>query len=161
VVINEDTLALARNATPPRNLWLEASQDSNPFIFVSPEQLDSIPFNSLLRKKTLEKRWIMFGLDEIHLLNDWVECRKAFSQIGLVRARIPKSIIMGFTATSLPGPTINALFDSLRIQKGIVSSKNNPCSDPKSKIFIACPTMDSLLGTFLTLPGYSATVERQ
>jgi hypothetical protein len=89
VIINEDTLALARNTTPPRNLWLEASQDSNSFIFVSLEPLDSIRFNSLLRKKTLEKRWTMFGLDELHLLNDWADFRTAVSQIGLSRAPIP------------------------------------------------------------------------
>jgi hypothetical protein len=88
-VINEDTLALARNTTPPRNLWLEASQDSNSFIFVSLEPLDSIPFNSLLLKKTLEKHWTLFGLDELHLLNDWADFRTAVSQIGLSRAPIP------------------------------------------------------------------------
>ena len=105
VAINEDTAKAAAKETPPRNLYNEVIQGVT-MILVSPEQLQSSAFEGVLKDKLFMGRLAILGVDEVHLLIAWGKVfRKAYEQVGWVRARLLKHIpVIGATAT-LDKPT--------------------------------------------------------
>ncbi|KAF9491307.1 hypothetical protein BDN71DRAFT_1351595, partial [Pleurotus eryngii] len=117
VAINEDTLASARHSD--RNLWAEAITSS--MVLLSPEQLVSPLFNTLLTKREFTLRLCALGVDEIHLVNDWgdPDFREAFWCIGHVLVRLPpKTTFIGVTATLLAGIDTSLLLATLGLPQG-------------------------------------------
>ena len=71
IVINTDTIAAARKAR--KNIWEEARVKIT-MVLVSPEELKSSEFGTLLDNETFSGRVYAMGVDEVH------------HQIGFVRA---------------------------------------------------------------------------
>ncbi|KAH9940644.1 P-loop containing nucleoside triphosphate hydrolase protein [Amylocystis lapponica] len=67
-VINEDTIHDARLAG--QDLW-DTVRSGITMILLSPEQLQTRSFESLLHDKQFEVRIAVFGVDEVHLLIGW------------------------------------------------------------------------------------------
>ncbi|KAF4583643.1 hypothetical protein EYR38_002398 [Pleurotus pulmonarius] len=112
VAINEDTLASARRVN--KNLWTTAITSS--IVLLSPEQLISPSFSTLLTKRAFTSRLCALGVDEMHLVNDWgdPDFREAFRRIGHVLARLPpKTTFIGVTATLLAGIDTSQLISTL------------------------------------------------
>ncbi|KAJ6621934.1 P-loop containing nucleoside triphosphate hydrolase protein [Mycena sp. CBHHK59/15] len=99
--INADTIAAARIAGD-QDLWTRA-QEGVSMLILGPEQLISPGFRALLSIDSFYDRICVLGVDEIHLLVQWgLTFRKAFLQIGLMRARLlPRTLVIGLTATLL------------------------------------------------------------
>ncbi|KAJ8486762.1 hypothetical protein ONZ45_g14566 [Pleurotus djamor] len=114
VAINEDTLARARRRD--ENLWKTAKTAD--MILLSPEQLVSPAFGSLLRDKTFFNSVHALGIDEVHLVLDWGTSgfRKAYTDMGLVLARLkPSARLIAVTAT-LPAVDIAKIAGVLGLQ---------------------------------------------
>ncbi|KAJ7891464.1 P-loop containing nucleoside triphosphate hydrolase protein [Mycena leptocephala] len=78
-------------------------------------------FQDLLKFEPFYDRVYVLGVDEIHLLSLWgLAFRKAFTQIGFMRARFRAGIpIIGVTATLLSDPKVSdAIFDFLGVNRG-------------------------------------------
>ncbi|KAI0360868.1 P-loop containing nucleoside triphosphate hydrolase protein [Trametes cingulata] len=118
VVINSDTLETSRKRGV--DLWLVARSSVN-VILLSPEQLTSPRFDTLLRQPAFQARVCAMGIDEVHLLYSWGQnFRKSYQQLGHARARFPtRTRIIGTTATLLAGhPTQSVLsFLGLRMHQ--------------------------------------------
>ena len=122
LVINSDTSTVARASY--RNLWDEARTQPN-MLLLSPEELQN-PLCSKLLDESSEfyKRVCMLGVDELHLLYQWGRrFRKAFSQIGNIRARLPlirgrPISVITVTATFRKGPTMDGASKILELVPG-------------------------------------------
>ena len=98
VAINSHTLDATRKVGV--NLWEQAEKESSA-IFLSPEQLISKAYEKLIQSKEFRARICAVGIDEVHLLNSWGSgFRKAFRQIGFVRARMDTSRSVSVIATT-------------------------------------------------------------
>ncbi|KAJ7609778.1 P-loop containing nucleoside triphosphate hydrolase protein [Mycena polygramma] len=118
LMINADTIAAAR--IRGEDLWMKAREGIS-MLILGPEQLISRGFQELLKFERFYDRVCALGVDEIHLLAMWgLAFRKAFTQIGFMRARFRAGIpIIGLTATLLFDPLIaNAIFDFLGVNRG-------------------------------------------
>ncbi|KAI0057599.1 P-loop containing nucleoside triphosphate hydrolase protein [Artomyces pyxidatus] len=117
LAINVDTLDAARERR--EDLW-ETARTKTSIILLSPEQLVSKGFESLLEDKTFQHRLRFLDVDEIHLLDQWGETfRKAFQQIGYTRARMPDHVVLtGLTATLLRGPRMANILRFLGLKAG-------------------------------------------
>ncbi|KAK7024123.1 ATP-dependent DNA helicase Q1 [Favolaschia claudopus] len=107
LTINSDTVAAAR--IRKEDLWLKA------------QQLISKGFRDLLEFGPFYDRVCALGVDEIHLLVNWgTSFRKAFQQIGFMRARLRPGIpIIGLTASLLADLQVqNAIFALLGVNRG-------------------------------------------
>lgn len=85
-------------------------------MLLSPEQLISPSFSTLLTKRAFTSRLCALGVDEMHLVNDWgdPDFREAFRCIGHVLARLPpKTTFIGVTATLLAGIDTSQLISTL------------------------------------------------
>jgi superfamily II DNA helicase RecQ len=102
IVINADKIADARKAR--KNIWEEARAKIT-MVLVSPEELKSSEFSTLLDNETFSGRVYAMGVDEVHLLYFWgADFRPRFRQIGFVRARLPghngaRIVLVALTAT--------------------------------------------------------------
>ncbi|KAJ7882639.1 P-loop containing nucleoside triphosphate hydrolase protein, partial [Mycena olivaceomarginata] len=109
-MINAETVASARLRR--EDLWTKA-REAVSMLILGPEQLISKGFQDLLKHGPFFDRVCALGVDEIHLLVMWgISFRKAFTQIGFMRARFRSGIpIIGLTATLLddPKPFIDGL----------------------------------------------------
>ncbi|KAJ7780014.1 P-loop containing nucleoside triphosphate hydrolase protein [Mycena metata] len=118
LMINSDTVTAAR--IRGEDLWKKAREGIS-MLILGPEQLISKGFQDLLKCEAFYDRVCALGVDEIHLLAMWgLGFRKAFTQIGFMRARFRAGIpIIGLTATLLADPTIaDAIFDFLSVNRG-------------------------------------------
>ncbi|KAJ2998525.1 hypothetical protein NUW54_g7020 [Trametes sanguinea] len=117
LVINRDTLSRARSERI--NLWATARTDIS-VLLLSPEQLASPGFESLLRQRSFYLRICGLGLDEVHLLYSWgLQFRKSFRHTGYVRPRLPTHArFIATTATLLIGEPQNTILDSLGLRSG-------------------------------------------
>jgi len=121
MVINADTIAEARKSKI--NLWTNATTNGS-VILISPEELQARDFTRLLDHKDFNKRLCVLGIDEIHLLHWWGKSfRPAFTQLGLIRARLPLRRghplpIVGTTATLREGPVKDAVCTLLGLKSG-------------------------------------------
>jgi superfamily II DNA helicase RecQ len=68
IVINADKIADARKAR--KNIWEEARAKIT-MVLVSPEELKSSEFSTLLDNDTFSGRVYAMGVDEVHLLYFW------------------------------------------------------------------------------------------
>ncbi|KAJ7450708.1 P-loop containing nucleoside triphosphate hydrolase protein, partial [Mycena galericulata] len=86
LMINADTVAAAR--LRGEDLWMRAREGIS-MLILGPEQLISQGFAGLLKFEGFYDREVCaLGVDEIHLLSMWgLSFRKAFTQIGFMRAR--------------------------------------------------------------------------
>lgn len=103
------------------NLWRTAASSDLSFLLLSPEQLVSSPFNTLLHNSQFRDRLVALGVDELHLVLDWGSSnfRKAFRDIGLMLACMPsRTTLIGVTATLLAGHDIERLMDVLTLKPG-------------------------------------------
>ncbi|EJD37797.1 hypothetical protein AURDEDRAFT_72829, partial [Auricularia subglabra TFB-10046 SS5] len=112
VVINAKTLS--RGAQQP---WDLAKRETTRIVILSPEILVSRRFNGLL-ESVFGFRVSILGIDEVHLLLTWgLAFRKAFAQIGLLRARLSCQIqIICLTASLLPGTEVHDVCASLGLR---------------------------------------------
>ncbi|KAJ7118582.1 P-loop containing nucleoside triphosphate hydrolase protein [Mycena crocata] len=118
LMINADTVAAAR--IRGEDLWNKA-REAVSMLILGPEQLISKGFQDLLKFEPFYDRVCALGVDEIHLLHMWgLAFRKAFTQIGFMRARFRSGIpIIGLTATLLSEAKIaDAIFDMLGVTRG-------------------------------------------
>ncbi|KAH9922249.1 P-loop containing nucleoside triphosphate hydrolase protein [Fomitopsis serialis] len=107
LVINSRTLEAARAVGT--NLWVRARAGVT-MILLSPEQLTSKGFESLLQNSSFRDRVCAVGLDEAHALDTWGSSfRKSYRQIGFVRARMPDRVhVIAASATiRVDGPKEN------------------------------------------------------
>ncbi|KAH9934137.1 P-loop containing nucleoside triphosphate hydrolase protein [Fomitopsis serialis] len=107
LVINSRTLEAARASST--NLWVRARAGVT-MLLLSPEQLASKGFESLLQNPTFRNRVCAVGLDEAHALDTWgASFRKSYRQIGFIRARMPDRVrIIAASATiRVDGPKEN------------------------------------------------------
>lgn len=119
LLINKDTTHRGMVATPPVQIWDEASEVE--VLLLSPEQLVSPSFEALLKDKEYQSRVVALGVDEIHLLNTWGQTfRREFEQIGLMRARFTPSrpVLVGLTATLQSGPWFRSVCHFLGLHPG-------------------------------------------
>ncbi|THH05250.1 hypothetical protein EW146_g9951, partial [Bondarzewia mesenterica] len=116
VAINSDTLPAAR--LRGSDLWQVARNADA--ILLSPEQLISPGFYSLLLDTAFVDRVMILAIDEIHLLDKWGSgFRKAFLQIGYMRARLPsRTILIAVTATLLAGERSHTVCRLLGLRSG-------------------------------------------
>ncbi|KAJ7104700.1 P-loop containing nucleoside triphosphate hydrolase protein, partial [Mycena epipterygia] len=118
LMINADTITAAR--IRGEDLWRKAREGIS-MLILGPEQLISKGFQDLLKCEGFFDRVCALGVDEIHLLAIWgLSFRKAFQQIGFMRARFRAGIpIIGLTATLLGDPRIaDAIFNFLGVNRG-------------------------------------------
>ncbi|KAJ8463000.1 hypothetical protein ONZ51_g10537 [Trametes cubensis] len=117
LVINRETLATARGKKT--SLWVIARTDIS-ILLLSPEQLASPGFESLLRHPAFYSRICGLGLDELHLLDSWgLGFRQSYRQMGYVRARLPAwARFLGGTATMLVGDPQDRVFNMLGLRQG-------------------------------------------
>ncbi|KAJ7123811.1 P-loop containing nucleoside triphosphate hydrolase protein [Mycena crocata] len=118
LMINADTVAAAR--IRGEDLWNKAREGIS-MLILGPEQLISKGFQDLLKFEPFYDRVCALGVDEIHLLHMWgLAFRKAFTQIGFMRARFRSGIpIIGLTATLLSEAKIaDTIFDMLGVTRG-------------------------------------------
>ncbi|KAJ7328427.1 P-loop containing nucleoside triphosphate hydrolase protein [Mycena albidolilacea] len=118
LMINAETVASARLRR--EDLWTKA-REAVSMLILGPEQLISKGFQDLLKHGPFFDRVCALGVDEIHLLVMWgISFRKAFTQIGFMRARFRSGIpIIGLTATLLDDPKVaDAIFGSLGVNRG-------------------------------------------
>ena len=88
-------------------------------ILLSPEQLSTQGFESLIQHRPFQSRFRSFGVDEIHLLNSWgLAFRQAFRQLGHARARLPSHVFIGTSATVLAGDARGSIFSFLGLYPG-------------------------------------------
>ncbi|KAG5222572.1 P-loop containing nucleoside triphosphate hydrolase protein [Salix suchowensis] len=142
VTINEDTLAAARRRD--EDLWTTVKTTS--MILLSPEQLVSPRFSSLLDNKEFWNSICALGIDEMHLIHDWglSGFRKAFTDIGLVFARLkPSTILLAVTATLLT-VDIKSITDTLGLKAGTYSFMrcSNIRHDVKLWMDLSRPSVD-------------------
>lgn len=102
MVINAGTVEAGRGNGV--DLW-SVAREGVAVILLSPEQLASPRFESLLQHPSFQSRVCALGVDEIHLLYSWGQnFREVFRQLGHMRARFPpRTRLVGTTATLLAG----------------------------------------------------------
>ncbi|KAI0363007.1 P-loop containing nucleoside triphosphate hydrolase protein [Pilatotrama ljubarskyi] len=117
LIINGDTLSQAQGEH--RNLWVEARTDVA-ILLLSPEQLSSPGFESLLQDPSFQRRVCCLGIDEIHLLYSWgQQFRQSYRQVAHIRARMPSHVhLIGTTATMLVGHTQETILSFLGLRAG-------------------------------------------
>ncbi|KAJ7930250.1 P-loop containing nucleoside triphosphate hydrolase protein [Mycena leptocephala] len=118
LTINSDTVAAARLAG--KDLWARTRAGIS-MLILGPEQLISKGFRDLLSHEPFYDRVCALGVDEIHLLVMWgLQFRKAFQQIGFMRARLRPGIpAIGLTATLLGDTAVSdAIFALLGVNRG-------------------------------------------
>ncbi|KAM5546216.1 hypothetical protein V8D89_000342 [Ganoderma adspersum] len=109
--INAETTSTA--CLSGEDLWLTARVGVT-MILLSPEQLSTRGFESLIRHRPFQARFQAFGVDEIHLLNSWgLAFRQAFRQLGHARARLSSHVFVGTSATVLAGDNVQTIFRTL------------------------------------------------
>lgn len=93
LVINADTIHQAQLRR--EDIWKKAVDEPN-VIFLAPEQLISPGFGEMTHKGSVfADRVCVIAVDEAHLLVTWgASWRKAFAQIGLVRARFRRRVVL-------------------------------------------------------------------
>ncbi|KAG9221254.1 hypothetical protein CCMSSC00406_0008911 [Pleurotus cornucopiae] len=118
LAINEDTLAAAQRRGD--DLWKQACSGRVSMILVSPEQLVSRSFDRLLHTKAFAESLCALGLDEMHLITDWGDTsfRKAFTDIGLVLARMKSTTTLIAVTATLPAADVNRIVHVLGLAPG-------------------------------------------
>ena len=100
------TAVVINAETPERSgMWTRVGESGARVLLLSPEQLISKWLEKLVNNSGFRKRVCLLAVDEVHLLDTWGSCfRKAYYQIGYVRARLESALSMiAMTATLLPG----------------------------------------------------------
>jgi superfamily II DNA helicase RecQ len=118
LTINSDTVAAARMCN--EDFWVKA-RAGIAMLILGPEQFISKGFRDLLAFEPFYDRVCVLGVDEIHLLVYWGNTfRKAFQQIGFMRARLRPGIpIIGLTASLLADLKVqNSIFALLGVNRG-------------------------------------------
>ncbi|KAM5546219.1 hypothetical protein V8D89_000345 [Ganoderma adspersum] len=116
LVINAETTSTA--CLSGEDLWLTARVGVT-MILLSPEQLSTRGFESLIRHRPFQARFQAFGVDEIHLLNSWgLAFHQAFRQLGHARARLSSHVFVGTSATVLAGDVRGSIFAFLGLHPG-------------------------------------------
>ncbi|EPQ59180.1 hypothetical protein GLOTRDRAFT_34856, partial [Gloeophyllum trabeum ATCC 11539] len=117
LAVNSHTLHEA--AERKEDLWVIA-RTRIAMLMLSPEQLVAKGFKNLLSHEPFWRRIVAMGVDEAHLLLQWGKgFRKAFLEIGFMRARLPsRAVVMAVTATMAPGKRFGAVCELLGYKQG-------------------------------------------
>ncbi|KAI1787621.1 P-loop containing nucleoside triphosphate hydrolase protein, partial [Ganoderma leucocontextum] len=117
LVINAGSVEQARKGGV--DLWTVA-RSGVAVILLSPEQLTSPRFESLLQHSGFQSRVCALGVDEIHLLYSWGQgFRQSFRQLGHSRARFRRDArFIGTTATLLSGHPEETILSFLGLRYG-------------------------------------------
>ncbi|KAI9066784.1 P-loop containing nucleoside triphosphate hydrolase protein, partial [Trametes sanguinea] len=117
LIINSKTVQEARKNG--HDLWV-AARTRVTMILLSPEQLTSPRFDSLLLHPDFEARVCAIGVDEVHLLYTWGQgFRKSLRQLGHVRARFPpRTRLVATTASLLVGHPQDSVLSFLGLRHG-------------------------------------------
>ena len=100
LVINSHSLDTARRSSAT-NLWMLACAGVT-VIILSPEQLTSKGFESLLQNDTFRRRICIMGLDEAHTIDTWgAAFRKSYKQVGVARFRMPSRVRLIATSSTI------------------------------------------------------------
>ncbi|KAJ3768695.1 P-loop containing nucleoside triphosphate hydrolase protein [Lentinula raphanica] len=119
LAINEDTLKAAR--VRGEDLYALAQKTDLRCLLLSPEQLSSKPFNTILANPQLYSRIVALNIDEIHLILSWGKpgFRTAFRDIGNALMRLPRwTTLTGVTATLPAGTDTIRLMEVLGLRAG-------------------------------------------
>jgi superfamily II DNA helicase RecQ len=119
LVINGDTLTASR--LQGEDLWDKARTDSTILMHImNPEQLSSKGFEILLRDEDYLGRVCVLGVDEVHMIDTWGnQFRKAFRQIGFVRARFfDDLVVIALSATLRKGKPLRTVCATLGFREG-------------------------------------------
>ncbi|KAJ3766288.1 P-loop containing nucleoside triphosphate hydrolase protein [Lentinula raphanica] len=119
LAINEDTLKAAR--VRHEDLYALAVRPELRCLLLSPEQLSSKPFNTILANPIFYSRIVALGIDEIHLILAWGKpgFRISFRDIGNVLMRLPRwTTLTGVTATLPAGTDTIKLMEVLGLRPG-------------------------------------------
>jgi Helicase conserved C-terminal domain len=143
LVINSDTIQEAR--LRKEDLWKQAETGPN-ILFMALEQLISKDFNDLIKEDgPFAARVCAIAVDEVHLLNTWGKgWRKAFQQIGWVRARFSNVVLIALTATMRGGVHTESVCKYLGLHRGQFHFIRR--SNARSDIRILFRTMKSGMG---------------
>ncbi|EAU93471.1 hypothetical protein CC1G_12065 [Coprinopsis cinerea okayama7 len=122
VVINGDTVA---DASKQRvDLWKEC-QKKHSMILISPEELISNAFRTLLASPDFAARLCRYGIDEAHLIVNWGKTgfRNAFMELGHMRSRLPLvnnhlMPVIVTSATIRPGEPMDTICNVLGLTAG-------------------------------------------
>jgi superfamily II DNA helicase RecQ len=117
LVINGDTIHEAQ--VQGEDIWAKAVTEPS-IVFMAPEQLISPGFGNLSKNDSeFAVRVSVIVVDEAHLLNTWGKSwRKAFTQIGWVRARFNNVVLVALTATMRGGEYIGSVCHFLGLHRG-------------------------------------------
>ena len=117
LVINQDTIQEAQRRG--KNIW-ERAQTEPTMVFLAPEQLIAPGFSDLSKDGSeFAAHVCVIAVDEAHLLNTWgASWRKAFQQIGRVRARFSNVVLVALTATMRGGKHIASVCKFLGLHQG-------------------------------------------
>ncbi|KAI0038453.1 hypothetical protein FA95DRAFT_1505665 [Auriscalpium vulgare] len=118
LAINTDALSDA-GPKGKDSLRLEA-RNRAALVFLAPEQLNTKAFWQCLEDPVFQVRALGTAIDEVHILLTWgAKFRKAFSEIGLLRARMRSSTtILAVTATMKSGAPLRDVYRSLGLRDG-------------------------------------------
>ncbi|KAH7920578.1 P-loop containing nucleoside triphosphate hydrolase protein, partial [Leucogyrophana mollusca] len=143
LAINADSVEAARKED--RNLFREVRVGIT-MVLVSPEQLKSNGFASVLDDPVFSQRVAMMAVDEAHLLLVWGKgFRKDFLQIGFMRSRLRKHIpLIAVTATLQAGKPTQEVCRFLGFKPGHYSEIRR--SNMRHDIRIIFRTLQSGLG---------------
>ncbi|KAJ3535140.1 hypothetical protein NM688_g7019 [Phlebia brevispora] len=118
LIINHKTIERS-HVSEETSLWVRARTGVS-MVIMSPELLASKGFEGLLQHKQFSEHLWGLRIDELHLLNTWsAHFRKAFWQIGYIRAHMPtRTVLIGVTATLAIGSPMDNVLKFLRLRPG-------------------------------------------
>ncbi|TFY59485.1 hypothetical protein EVJ58_g5747 [Rhodofomes roseus] len=126
LVINANTTKAAAAVRRDGNLW-KVGLSKKAVILLSPEQLATPGFFSLINDPSFAARIMALNVDEAHLLDSWgAQFRPLFREIGNVRARLPGNpILIALTATICPGPQTKTVMEFFGMRQCHVIRRSN------------------------------------
>ncbi|KAI0040281.1 P-loop containing nucleoside triphosphate hydrolase protein, partial [Auriscalpium vulgare] len=118
IVINADTQSAALRRG--EDLWVTVQRKHISAVLLAPEQLIYKGFERLINDAGFTQRLCFLDIDEVHLLDKWgANFRKAFLEIGYVRACLPEQVrLVALTATLLDGERKHRVLRFLGLKPG-------------------------------------------
>ncbi|KAF7334889.1 P-loop containing nucleoside triphosphate hydrolase protein [Mycena sanguinolenta] len=113
IAYDRETIIAAASAH--RNLSQEIASCQYHIICIDPEHLKSATWRKIFVAPTLQENLIFVGVEEVHLVYEWVTFRQPYGYIGqFVRGHLPPNVsVFGLSATLEPGIPTTAICQSL------------------------------------------------
>ncbi|KDN35386.1 hypothetical protein RSAG8_11607, partial [Rhizoctonia solani AG-8 WAC10335] len=114
LALHEDTLEIANDERPRRDLFREIRNGVYSHVFLGPEMIMSSGFDQILKDTRFYEWFRYFGIDEVHLTSEWKEFREKFAEIHRLRNRFKVPVAwLALSATVEPKQEFQALATSL------------------------------------------------